>query len=454
MTIESGERLEVIRTAEQPLRQRITKEKHLKFKNVKGDEFELPLNCSPGFKELLQLEPCFFAEAVNKNTLPFYASFVNKTEFIGRKENQSFSKFGVIKFKEVYKEDLIIASCGHFSVRVIFTIPKEIDVTVRVACGALINDAEYAGMCQGYNNYKKIDVLAVKRHELDIYRSSGEVKGYEYHMKTQNGGEFVGLHYEQDECDDFEKMGDGDHYENLGDDMVRQQDESLAVPYKASDLTFSRGKYDHSNNHSSDEEESSSGSYEIQQETVRNSCSDTQVKLIKITSFDSPTDKVNETGDDVQATQSIINANVADDTQEEREQQQNIASSIKEMHSFGKQRELANLINTGKSYGQKPESLQTSVFEQLSDATKSNGKSEQPRKEEIPRDLTKLDTKGVCDCLIKLNLGHLREIFVENQVNGSLLISLDSDDYKDLGLRSFETKKLLKFANGWRPDNT
>jgi len=44
------------------------------------------------------------------------------------------------------------------------------------------------------------------------------------------------------------------------------------------------------------------------------------------------------------------------------------------------------------------------------------------------------------------------QVFLENQINGELLVALDESDFETLGFSKFQTKKVMKYINGWRPD--
>lgn len=62
------------------------------------------------------------------------------------------------------------------------------------------------------------------------------------------------------------------------------------------------------------------------------------------------------------------------------------------------------------------------------------------------------DMEDVANCLSDLQLGKYNEIFADSQVDGQLLLDLDESVLLDLGLTSFEARKLRKFVFGWRPD--
>ena len=63
------------------------------------------------------------------------------------------------------------------------------------------------------------------------------------------------------------------------------------------------------------------------------------------------------------------------------------------------------------------------------------------------------DEEGVCMILDNLNLLDYQEIFRNTQINGEFLVELEEDDFvRDLGMTKFQARKLVKYVNGWRPD--
>ena len=487
LTIEAGEILEVIRTPEHPILSRLSKDKCVLLRNMKGAELSLPHDSRPGFKALLRRDVCFLAEAVNESTFPFYASFVEKHSQFGRSNGKALPNLGVVKFEKVYKKDLIIASCGHWSVRVVFTIPKDIDVTVRVAEGTLTKDPGYAGLCQGYNNYKKIDVLAVKRYELDIHRNSQGVKGYEYLVRTPSEGEFVGLPLQEKQEGDS-ASNDEEELDHVFHD--REATEMSNQRYINSDgntvnlENFESKANDISSEHSSSmHERSSQYSYDLLKGAALNEPDDGYVKLIgvkllseSVTKTEVPTSRsscdFNESKVAVRNQNTLKNqqpnlpqssatplpdaiGEVSDSFSIPKSitpQQKSRTHSLDQVHSQSittKTTVACHKTNSMPSGGPLYDEIQNDSTQ--IHGTQNSG-SQEPSDFRIPTDLSVLTTKGVCECLNMLNLSHLVEIFQVNQINGSLLISLDDEDYQDLSIQRFARKKLLKFVDGWRPD--
>ena len=60
--------------------------------------------------------------------------------------------------------------------------------------------------------------------------------------------------------------------------------------------------------------------------------------------------------------------------------------------------------------------------------------------------------EGVCQILDDLKLSQFKEVFQSEQINGSLLDTLNDETLIDLGLDKFQATKLLAYVRGWRPD--
>ncbi|XP_043933766.1 uncharacterized protein LOC122806973 isoform X2 [Protopterus annectens] len=71
---------------------------------------------------------------------------------------------------------------------------------------------------------------------------------------------------------------------------------------------------------------------------------------------------------------------------------------------------------------------------------------------DIPEDLHTLDTEGLCDCLILLNMEKYTDNFRKEQIDGHLLFDLEKDMMRIcLGMNELHISKLLRFRSGWRP---
>ena len=75
------------------------------------------------------------------------------------------------------------------------------------------------------------------------------------------------------------------------------------------------------------------------------------------------------------------------------------------------------------------------------------------RQRESMSEIRQLNEDGVCRILELLNFHDYKDVFIQNQVNGELLLELEVDDLvNDLKLSLFQAKKIAKYIKGWRPE--
>ena len=72
---------------------------------------------------------------------------------------------------------------------------------------------------------------------------------------------------------------------------------------------------------------------------------------------------------------------------------------------------------------------------------------------DVPLQLQGLSRRQVADCLFLLKLERHERVFLEQDIDGTLLLTLDANmlTSPDFNLSRFEAAKLLKFVAGWRP---
>jgi len=69
-------------------------------------------------------------------------------------------------------------------------------------------------------------------------------------------------------------------------------------------------------------------------------------------------------------------------------------------------------------------------------------------------EIRELNEDGVCRILETLKFHEFKDTFIENQVNGELLLELETEDLvNDLKLSLFQAKKIVKYIKGWRPQS-
>ena len=72
---------------------------------------------------------------------------------------------------------------------------------------------------------------------------------------------------------------------------------------------------------------------------------------------------------------------------------------------------------------------------------------------DIPGDLSSLSVEQVAECLDLLHMSGCKDLFQYHMIDGEMLQCLDDESVlkQEFGLSSFEARKLVKFAKGYRP---
>ena len=69
-----------------------------------------------------------------------------------------------------------------------------------------------------------------------------------------------------------------------------------------------------------------------------------------------------------------------------------------------------------------------------------------------PGQVTSMTVEDISDCLCVLKMSHHVDKFLEEAVDGELLMSLDEEMLmQSFGFTAYEARKISKFKNGWRP---
>eukprot|EP00111_Clytia_hemisphaerica_P024715 TCONS_00072841-protein len=149
LSVDPGEVLEVIEVNESNIFTKKTRS--MTFRNSEGVVLKIPFDCVAGFKPLVDNAPKMLSDVIpsdsNGYKYPFHFQFVGA----------SSSKLGVVKAKSTYDDHLIIASCGQGQSQVVFMIPQNLKVKVKVAVGTLKEDPEYENIRRSYHNFKSIE---------------------------------------------------------------------------------------------------------------------------------------------------------------------------------------------------------------------------------------------------------------------------------------------------------
>ena len=155
------------------------------FKNKEGVEIKFPNDCVVGFKPLVDNKEHTLADVVASDDIsyPFYFEFVNHTG--------SHGKLGIVKCLSINDDKLIIASCGHDKSQVVFMIPRDLEITVKLAVGTLKKDPVYEGIKSSYHNFKILAEDIQEKRSTRIFRTSSEISGFAFTpVKTKNWESF------------------------------------------------------------------------------------------------------------------------------------------------------------------------------------------------------------------------------------------------------------------------
>jgi len=172
LSVDPGEILEVIEVNESNIFTK--KARSMTFRNSEGIVLKIPFDCVAGFKPLVDNTPRMLSECIpsesNSYKYPFHFQF----------HGSQTSKVGVMKVKSAYDDHLIIASCGQGRSQVVFMIPQNLKVKVKVAVGTLKEDPEYENIRRSYHNFQSL--------ESDLQKSQS-FRG----RMSSNASEIVGI---------------------------------------------------------------------------------------------------------------------------------------------------------------------------------------------------------------------------------------------------------------------
>ena len=70
----------------------------------------------------------------------------------------------------------------------------------------------------------------------------------------------------------------------------------------------------------------------------------------------------------------------------------------------------------------------------------------------LPKNLSGLSVKDVTKILCVLDLERYAGIFEEELIDGAMLESMDEEILKSIGMNPFHVKQMIRFINGWRPN--
>ncbi|EDO44643.1 predicted protein [Nematostella vectensis] len=140
----------------------------------------LPFSVVAGFQPLVNGLEYYLKELVETLPRPFYFQFVDPANVGARGEVSVFnSGLGVLRCERVYTDSCIICSTKEGKDRTIVTFPKNLQVTVVAAQGALIGDKDYMRVCRFFHdgvNLSRIEHMDTH----NVYASRATIREYLY----------------------------------------------------------------------------------------------------------------------------------------------------------------------------------------------------------------------------------------------------------------------------------
>lgn len=89
-------------------------------------------------------------------------------------------ELGVLRCKQIYSDDLIIASSTQDKLKYVFTIPQQLELTVKIAEGTIAEDRIYEEIRANYHNFAGLEDEVRNNRSSQIFRTSSEVYRYLY----------------------------------------------------------------------------------------------------------------------------------------------------------------------------------------------------------------------------------------------------------------------------------
>lgn len=155
-------------------------EKFLVFQNDSGDMFELPFDCSAGFKTFYYLETYRLNEILPRDAgnlgHPVYFQFANSTPYCG-----------ILQCTQICNVQLIIGTGGEDHVSNVFNIPYDMDIKVKIAKGTITHDNDYDIVCSNYHDFKGIEEHVRESRSSQLFKTPFEVYSHPYeHYNNSN----------------------------------------------------------------------------------------------------------------------------------------------------------------------------------------------------------------------------------------------------------------------------
>ena len=401
--VNPGDKLEVIRV-EYGLG---GKEDYVLFHNEERCPVRLPFSVSAGFQSLLDGREYYLKELIATSPkLPLYFQFIEPPSITRRSSEQVFNtSLGVLSLEKVYEDATVICTTKEGDVRTVVSCPKRLPITINVARGALSDDKDYVRICRVFHD--GVSLVKIENMELqNIYASRDTIREYEYLADVvpppvpprDASSEDTPTSNQQVPAAGTNESPDSDD----GHEYTYIDDYELPPPPPS--ITTSEAQ----------ESETSSmpSSHPFQ---GKPDLDESSVETVP-----------NDDGDYVYLSSQPENSDTT------AEDQEPVAPPRKT-----------------KLDSKKPPPPPVKPKPYLK---KTHSVPQQKKQDfQVPDDVSQMTINEVSQFLSHFHFGDYVNVFAENEVDGTLLASLDDEELKSLGLNAFQCKKLKKLVAGWRP---
>lgn len=394
-----------------------------------GFPIRIPLSAQAGFQPLIDGREYYLKEATTMTPIPFFFQFIDPPQLNATGESSVFnSTLGVLRTEKTYQDATVICTTKEGTTRTVVSCPKNLQITVAAASGALIGDSNYVRVCRFFH-----DGVSLKRIEnmeaYNVFASRDTIREYVY---------------------DVPKVPQSP---TTSDDP----DEEYVVPVVPKQR------------HKQKVKEMNEYDGEVSEDDDSDGHEYTYIDNEKVEGW------VKDSFDYDQFRQSFDGGSKNESTDEPGNEEEVASNEKKEMVENEKeQAEIKNGIlylekpkppPVGPKPGKRQEKKETIDTEHTSRATPSpasengstniyeKGPTTDPLGIPADSDLSRLTIDGVSRFLEQHRLPEFVEAFKYNEVDGEMLVSLDLDMMEALGMNPFQRKKLKKLMDGWRPRN-
>lgn len=418
VSVNPGDKLELIRV-EHGIG---GKEDCVLFRTEERNPIRLPFSVTAGFQSLLDGREYYLKELSTQSLkLPVYFQFTDPPSLTRRaSENVFNTSLGVLSFEKVYQDTTVVCSTKEGNVRTVVNCPKHLPITVNVARGALSDDKDYVRICRIFHD--GVSLHKIENMELqNIYASRDTIREYEYVVDDtppppvpprDSSSEGSNSQVAEVSNNDSQDSGDDDSHEYLyidesALDIPKTSEDSVAAapPSGTSPEAAATQSLDENSN----------------KPVPNNNVNDDDVYIpLDDSPFQTPVEDSNSTPTTQKPVKPPRKAKV--EAKESLDGNKPVIKSIP------------------PPVKPKPPSIKRKPALQKKDDNFV-----------VPDDLSHLSMSEVSQFLRHFRFENYVEVFTDNDVDGELLVSLEEEELKALGLSAFECKKILKLIGGWRP---